>query len=242
MELGLGSYGLGFLAGALSILSPCVLPLVPIVIGTAVAAHPLGAFALAAGLALSFTSVGLFAATVGFSIGLDAEWFRTVAAVLLVGFGVILLSTTLQQRFASATSTFSTFGDGLLSRMKLDGLTGQIIIGIVLGLVWAPCVGPTLGAVATLASQGRSLAQVAAVMVLFGIGAGLPLAMIGAGSRNLLSSNRIKLLKAGAFGKNLFGALMLAVGVMILTGWDKNVEALLVAISPAWLTTLTTKF
>ena len=66
VELGPGSYGFGFLAGILSLLSPCVLPLVPIVVGTAVAAHPLGALALAAGLALSFTSVGLFAATIGY--------------------------------------------------------------------------------------------------------------------------------------------------------------------------------
>jgi len=242
VELGFGSYGFGFLAGVLSILSPCVLPLVPIVVGTAVAAHPLGAIALAAGLALSFTSIGLFAATIGFSIGLDAEWFRTFAAVLLVIFGVILLSSTLQRRFAGATSSLSTFGDRMLSRMKIDGLTGQLIIGLVLGLIWAPCVGPTLGAAATLASQGQSLGQVAIVMAVFGIGAGLPLALIGVGSRSMVLKTRGKLLKAGALGKSLIGALMLVLGVMILTGWDKSVEAFLVSISPAWLTELTTKF
>lgn len=242
MELGPGSYGLGFLAGTLSILSPCVLPLVPIVVGTAAAAHPLGAVALAAGLALSFTSVGLFAATVGFSIGLDAEWFRNVAAILLVAFGVVLLSATLQRRFASATSSLSTFGDNLLSRMKIDGLTGQLVIGLVLGLIWAPCVGPTLGAAATLASQGTSLGQVAVVMTAFGLGAGLPLALIGLGSRSVIAKNRSRLLKVGALGKTLLGALMLLLGVLILTGVDKSLEALLVSISPAWLTTLTTRF
>src|SRR6266852_2669418 len=110
MELGWGSYGLGFLAGAVSILSPCVLPLVPIVVGTAVATHPFGAAALALGLALSFTAVGLFATTVGFAIGLDAEWFRSIAAVLLLGFGVIVLSSSLQRRFANATASPGTFG------------------------------------------------------------------------------------------------------------------------------------
>jgi cytochrome c-type biogenesis protein len=242
MELGLGSYGFGFLAGVLSILSPCVLPLVPIVVGTAVAAHPLGAAALAAGLAVSFTSVGLFAATIGFSIGLDAEWFRTVAAVLLVGFGVILLSATLQRRFASATSSLSTLGDEMLSRTKIDGLAGQTIIGVVLGLIWAPCVGPTLGAAATLASQGSSLGQVAVVMTVFGVGAGLPLALIGLGSRRAISNNRSRWLKAGVFGKYVLGVLMLLLGLLILTGQDKSMEAFLVSISPAWLTELTTKF
>ena len=242
MELGPGSYGLGFLAGVLSILSPCVLPLVPIVVGTAVAAHPFGAVALAAGLALSFTTVGLFAATVGFSIGLDAEWFRNVAAILLVAFGVVLLSATLQRRFAGATSSLSIFGDDLLSRMKIDGLTGQLVIGLVLGLIWAPCVGPTLGAAATLASQGSSLGQVAVVMTAFGLGAGLPLALIGLGSRSVIAKDRSRLLKAGALGKSLLGALMLLLGVLILTGGDKSLEAFLVSISPAWLTELTTKF
>jgi cytochrome c biogenesis protein CcdA len=242
VELGPGSYGFGFLAGVLSLLSPCVLPLVPIVVGTAVAAHPLGALGLAAGLALSFTSVGLFVATLGFSIGLDAEWFRSVAAVLLVGFGVILLSATLQRRFAGATSSLSTFGDHLLDRIKIDGLTGQLVIGLVLGLIWAPCVGPTLGAAATLASQGSNLGQVAAVMAVFGVGAGLPLALIGLGSRNVISQSRSKLLKAGMFGKSLLGALLLVLGVLILAGWDKSLEAFLVSISPAWLTALTTKF
>jgi len=242
VELGPGSYGFGFLAGVLSLLSPCVLPLVPIVVATAVAAHPLGALALAAGLALSFTSVGLFVATIGFSIGLDAEWFRSVAAVLLVGFGVILLSATLQRRFAGATSSISTFGDRLLGRMKTDGLTGQLVVGLVLGLIWAPCVGPTLGAAATLASQSSNLGQVAVVMAAFGIGAGLPLALIGVGSRNVVLQSRSKLLKAGVLGKSLLGALMLMLGLLILTGVDKLLEAFLVSISPAWLTALTTKF
>jgi len=76
MVLGAGSAGVGLMAGALSILSPCVLPLIPIVIGTATASHRFGALALALGLAISFTAVGMFVATIGFAIGLDADWFR----------------------------------------------------------------------------------------------------------------------------------------------------------------------
>jgi cytochrome c-type biogenesis protein len=82
---------LAFLAGVVSILSPCVLPLVPLVLGAAVSEHRLGPAALAAGLALSFATVGLFVATAGFSIGLDGGVFRSVAAVLLVLVGVVLL-------------------------------------------------------------------------------------------------------------------------------------------------------
>jgi cytochrome c-type biogenesis protein len=242
MELGWGSCGLAFLAGAVSILSPCVLPLVPIVVGTAMAAHPFGAAALALGLALSFTAVGLFVATVGFAIGLDAEWFRSIAAVLLIGFGVILLSASLQRRFADATTFLGTLGDHWLRRIHLEGLSGQLVIGALLGLVWAPCVGPTLGAAATLASQGRSLGQVALAMTAFGIGAGLPLAVIGSASRRFFATSKGKLLQVGVYGRYILGGLMAILGLMILAGWDRSLEAYLVEISPAWLTELTTRF
>lgn len=242
MELGPGSYGFGFLAGVLSILSPCVLPLVPIVVGTAVAAHPWGAIALASGLALSFTAVGLFVATIGFAVGLDAEWFRNVAAVLLVGFGAILLSGSLQLRFAGATASLGTYGDQWLRRLRIEGLGGQLVVGLLLGLVWAPCVGPTLGAAATLASQGKTLGQVALVMTVFGIGAGLPLAVIGSVSRGFFVNSRGNLLRFGVVGKYLLGALMAVLGIVILAGWDRPLEAYLVEISPAWLTEITTRF
>ncbi|MEP7063021.1 MAG: cytochrome c biogenesis protein CcdA [Betaproteobacteria bacterium] len=242
MQLGPGSYGFGFVAGLLSILSPCVLPLVPIVVGTAVAAHPLGAVALAVGLALSFTGVGIFVATVGFAVGLDAEWFRNAAAALLVGFGAILLSGTLQRRFAGATAPLGAYADQWLRRLRIEGMGGQLVVGLLLGLVWAPCVGPTLGAAAMLASQGKSLGQVALVMALFGIGAALPLTVVGSVSHRLFAGSKANLLRAGTYGKYVLGAMMVALGLIMLSGFDRSLEAYLVQISPAWLTELTTRF
>jgi cytochrome c biogenesis protein CcdA len=242
MTFGAGSYAFGFLAGVLSILSPCVLPLAPIVAGTAVAAHPLGALAVALGLAVSFTMVGLFVATVGFAIGLDAEWFRQVASVLLIGFGIVLVSAPLQNRFAAATASVSGFGDRWLQRLRLEGFGGQLLVGLLLGLVWAPCVGPTLGAASLLASQGKSLGQVATVMALFGIGAALPLAVIGAVSRRAFAGARGGLLRTGTYGKLALGILMIGLGALMLSGFDRAVEAFLVDISPEWLTNLTTRF
>lgn len=242
MPLGAGSYALGFLAGVLSILSPCVLPLAPIVVGTAVAAHPFGPLALAFGLAVSFTTVGLFVATVGFALGLDAEWFRQVAAVLLVGFGLVLASAPLQHRFAAATSSLSGLADRWLQKLRLEGIGGQLVVGLLLGLVWAPCVGPTLGAASLLASQGQNLGQVAMVMALFGIGAALPLAAVGVVSRRAFAGARGGLLRTGSYGKAVLGILMIVLGVLMLSGFDRTIEAFLVDISPAWLTTLTTRF
>ena len=224
MEFGFGTYGIGFAAGGLSVLSPCVLPLVPILIGTAASAHRRGPLALAAGLTLSFAVIGVLLASAGASLGLDQTVFRNIAALMLLGFGVLLLSAGLQERFAVAASGASSVGKGLLSRLTLDGLSGQFVLGLLLGLVWIPCVGPTLGATITLASQGQQLAQVMLVMALFGLGAGLPLVILGSLSRIAMLRLRGKLLAAGQQGKKVLGAVMLLLGVFILTGLDKRFE------------------
>lgn len=96
-----------FVAGVLSILSPCVLPLVPIVLGAASSQHRFGPAALAVGLAISFTVVGLFVATVGYSIGMDGAFFRAVGGALLVAVGAILMAPALQTRVATAAGPVS---------------------------------------------------------------------------------------------------------------------------------------
>lgn len=240
MDLGLSAYGLSFVAGGLSTLSPCVLPLLPILLGTAVAAHRFGPFALAGGLMLSFTILGVFIASVGVALGIDQVLFRNIAAVLLIGVGVLLLSAQLQERFAVATSGVSGAGHVLLSRMTLDGLGGQFALGVLLGIVWSPCVGPTLGAAVTLASQGESLTQVAIVMAIFGLGAGLPLMALGMASREAMLRMRGRLLSAGKLGKQILGGVMLALGAAILTGGDKLFEAWVLNAAPDWLVQLTT--
>jgi cytochrome c biogenesis protein CcdA len=237
-----GSAGFGFLAGVLSTLSPCVLPLLPVVLGGAVAAHRFGMAALAAGLVLSFTGVGLFVATVGFSIGLDGTVFRTVSAILLAGLGIVLLSSALQQRFAMAASGLGNEANTVLARLSPSGLGGQLVIGLILGAVWSPCVGPTLGAASVLAAQGKDLGSVAAVMVAFGLGAALPLVIVGSLSREALKRWRGRMMNAGKTGKYLLGAGALAVAALILTGADRSLETILVNASPAWLTDLTTQF
>ncbi len=240
MQFGLGTYGISLAAGGLSTLSPCVLPLVPILLASAVTAHRLGPWALAAGLTLSFTVVGVALASAGASLGLDPTTFRTVAAVLLIVFGVLLLSAKLQERFAAATSGLSAAGHGLLTRVTLAGLPGQFVLGALLGIVWSPCVGPTLGAAVTLASQGEELAQVTLAMALFGFGASLPLVLLGLASRGALTRLRGRLLAAGRGGKKVLGTVMLVLGAFIFTGIDKRVEAWILDVAPPWITRIGT--
>jgi cytochrome c biogenesis protein CcdA len=242
MEFGLGSYGFGFLAGLLSTLSPCVLPIIPILLGSATNAHPRAPLALAGGLAISYALIGTGLAWAGSTLDLDVSLFRSVGAVILGLLGLVLVSGSLQQRFAVATSGIGNAGNNLISRMSLDGLFGQFAIGLVLGVVWSPCVGPTLGAAVVLASQGTQLPQVALLMGIFGIGAALPIVALAYVSRSAMMKMRGKLMQAGKTGKIVLGAVMIALSALILSGTDKSVESWLVDHSPTWLTSLTTRF
>ena len=242
MTFDAGTLALSFLAGALSTLSPCVLPLLPIIVGTALASHRHGPLALALGLALSFTVAGVLLGSLGLYFGLSQGWLRQAAAVVLVALGIVLLSTTLQSRLARAMTSISAAGTALSSRLRLEGWSGQFVLGCLLGLVWAPCVGPTLGAALTLASQSQALGQVALVMLVFGVGAALPLALVGTLSREALGRTRNRLVRLGIVGKYALAGLLLFVGLSIVTGLDRRIEAFLVAVSPDWLTQLTTRY
>jgi cytochrome c-type biogenesis protein len=240
MDFGLLTFSAALAAGSLSTLSPCVLPLVPILIGSALGAHRYGVVALAAGLALSFTAVGVFIASIGVAIGLDQLLIRQIAAVLFVVFGLVLLSPALQAQFAARTAGLSAAGGNILNRITLDGMRGQFVVGLLLGVVWTPCVGPTLGAAVSLATQGESLAQVALVMTLFGIGAAAPLVILGLVSRQAFVRLRGKLLDFGKRGKLALGAVLLLVGILVLTGVDKTIEIWLTSHAPEWWIRLTT--
>lgn len=242
MDWGAGAYAFGLAAGTLSTLSPCVLPIVPILLGSALNAHAHAPLALAAGLALSYAIVGSALAWAGSALGLDTERFRYVGAAILGALGLVLMSGALQRRFASATAGIGDAGNRLLARLHLDGIAGQFAIGLALGVVWTPCVGPTLGGAILLASRGTDLFQVASLMGVFGIGAALPVLALAYASRSAMSRMRGSLMRAGQTGKLLLGGAMAAVAAVILLGLDKPAEAWLVDRSPDWLVQLTTRF
>ena len=242
MEFGIGTYALGFAAGALSTLSPCVLPLVPLVVASAVGEHRWGGLALGTGLAFSFAVFGIFLATVGAAIGLDTETVRFIGSVLMIFFALCLLFPAAQAWLAARTGVLSNAGTAAIGKITIPGLRGQFLVGCLLGLVWSPCVGPTLGAATTLASQGQQLSEVSLLMGLFGVGAALPFMILGTVSRSRMVFARRRLMQAGSVGKPILGVLMLVVAMAILTRQDKVLEAWVLDHSPAWLTALTVRF
>lgn len=238
----MATLGFALLAGILSTLSPCTIPLLPIVLGAALTEHRFGPLALAGGLALSFVVIGLVVATVGFSAGLDQGVFRIAAAILLIIVGSVLTLPSLQATVAAAAGPASNWIQDNAGGFSTRGLSGQFFVGLLLGAVWTPCVGPTLGAALILAAQGKNLGAVTLTMAVFGVGAALPLVVLGAVSREAFMRWRHRLLWSGQGGKIVMGAVLMLAGLLILTGLDKKMETLLVDASPPWLTELTTRF
>lgn len=230
------------LAGALTTLSPCVLPVLPVVLLAALQQHRFGPLALAAGMCLAFTLLGVGIATVGLSLDIGSQAVRATAAAAMMAFGAILLSTRLQVAFARASSPLGDRLNALGSRFAPEGLGGQFLLGMLLGAVWTPCSGPTLGAAIGLAAASDTAAHAAIIMAFFSLGATLPLMALAYGSRQALAARKAGLAKAGRYGKPLLGAALVLVGALIAFGMDKLIEARLTASMPDWLGSLTTRF
>lgn len=231
---------LAFLAGILSLLNPCTLPLIPIVLGTAINRHRFGPVALAAGLTLSFVTIGLFVALVGFSIGLDFTVFRLAADVIMILFGAVLILPMAQHRVAAAAGPVAAWSQARFGQVDDKGITGQFLVGLLLGAVWSPCVGPTLGAASLMASRGENLVQVTLTMVAFGLGAALPLLIMGMLSREALARSRHRLLTIGQAGKSLMGGVLIITGALVVSGFDKTIEIWILENAPTSLIDLTT--
>lgn len=233
---------LAYLAGALSTLSPCVLPLIPLVVGSAMEQHRLGPAALAAGLAVSFAALGVLVATVGFALGVDVAAIRYAGAVLMIAFGLVLLSARLQFSFAQTTTGMVAPLNAMIDRVVPQGVAGQFGLGVLLGAVWAPCTGPALGSAITLAAQGETAVYAAWVMAMFAFGAATPLLLLGYGARGAMGEWKRRLSSVSTGGRVVLGVILVGFGVLVLTGIDKFIETRLLDLMPEWWVDLTIRF
>lgn len=232
-------YALSFLAGLLTILNPCVLPLVPVVVAGAAASSRLGPLALALGLATSFAVSGAILASLGIEFG-EAPVLRMAAAGLLLLAGLALLVPALGARLGAALAPLAAVA-GRLAGGVSSGLAGNFATGALLGLAWAPCVGPTLGAAFALAASGGSKIAAASAMAAFALGAALSLLIAGTGIGYLALRARGRLAGAAAMSRRVFGGALVVVAALILTGLDKAVEGAVVQALPDWFVTLATR-
>jgi cytochrome c-type biogenesis protein len=224
--------GLSFAAGVLAALSPCVLPVLPLVVGSAARAHRAGPLALAAGLVATFTIVGVLLASLGARLPIDDALVRYASATLLALAGVIMMSARLHDRVSGAFTPLASAAARLSSRVG-EGLAGQFAVGALLGGVWSPCVGPTLGAALGLAGESDSLIRAVLMLIAFGLGSATPLVATAYASRSVLS-RRATLLRAGHAGQSILGGVLVLTAVLVWSGFDKVIEASVVEHLPSW--------
>ncbi|WP_085526402.1 cytochrome c biogenesis CcdA family protein [Maritimibacter sp. HL-12] len=222
-------YMLAYGAGLLTLINPCVLPVLPIVLASALQASRLGPVALAAGMSLSFVALGLLVTSFGHAIGITEDTLAQAGAVLMIGFGLVLLVPRANAAFASATAGFSARADTGIGDLPRTGLAGQFAGGLLLGAVWSPCIGPTLGGAIALAAQGQSLAHAGAIMTGFALGVSTLILALAHGLR----ATSLRPLSAAA--KPVLGGAFVLVGLAILFRLHHLAEAWLIGLMPPWL-------
>lgn len=234
---------LAYLAGALTTLNPCVLPMVPFVLATALREGKWGPLALMAGMSVTFTLLGTLIASIGPAIGLSQENIRLGGAIIMIAIGLAMLIPQGQAAFATGFGPLADRASGALDRLSLSGNAGQFVTGLLLGAIWSPCAGPSLFAAIGLAAQTGTVLQAAIAMAFFSFGAASVMLALAYGTREALGRRKAALMAfaSSGQGKLVFAALFIAMGVAILAGWDKAAEAALVRAMPDWLVDFTTR-
>ena len=232
------TYFWAYLAGLLTLINPCVLPLLPIVIAASFQSSRIGPVMLAVGLTFSFTLAGVAVTVFGHLAGIDGEHVSRAAAVLMVLFGSILLVPRAQVLVARAASPLADRASARLNRLNDTGGAGQLAVGVLLGVVWSPCVGPTLGGAIGLAASGEGLVHAGVTMLAFGAGISTLLAGLAYGSRELLVSRRRRLAAWMPWAKPIMGGALLIVGLAVFFHFERVVEIWLLDRMPGWLLAL----
>ena len=232
---------LSLAAGSLTTLSPCVFPILPLVLGGAVQQNRLAPVAMGIGMATSFAMIGLFLGALGPALNIDPDHVRIFGALLLIAFGVVMLVPQLNARFTEWMMPIASSANNASTKLDGGSLGGAFLLGGVLGLVWSPCSGPLLASALTLVASEGGAARGAIILGLFGTGAAIPLVAVAYASRSGINHARSWVLGNIDGIKKGFGVLILFAGIAILSGADKWLEARVIDYLPdAWVA-LTTK-
>ena len=229
------TYVWAYVAGTLTLINPCVLPLLPIIIAAAFQGSRLGPLMLALGLTLSFAVIGVGVTAFGHLAGIDEMSINRAAAVAMVLFGIILLVPRAQDLLARVASPLASRANIGIGRIQGTGAAGQLAVGALLGAVWSPCVGPTLAGAIAIAASGEHLGQAGITMLAFGIGVSTVLMALAYGSREILNARRERLMSWMPWAKPVMGATLLVVGVSIFFHLDRMIESRLLDLMPYWL-------
>jgi cytochrome c biogenesis protein CcdA/thiol-disulfide isomerase/thioredoxin len=218
-----------FLAGVVTIISPCVLPVLPVLLSTSSAGGRLRPVGIILGLAITFTTVTLAVAAAAQALALPAAWLRIIAIVALGFFGLALLVPPLGRWMERVLSPLTRLAE---SRPERSGFWGGTAIGAGLGLLWAPCVGPIMASVLGLTALAGVTPAAIAITLSYSLGAAVPMLLIGYGGRRLVSRAR-RLGRTSTVVRQVFGGLTVVACVALLLGADARLRDFAVASLPA---------
>ncbi|MFN4058150.1 MAG: cytochrome c biogenesis CcdA family protein [Roseinatronobacter sp.] len=232
----------GYLAGLLTLINPCVLPVLPIVLASSLQGGRFGPLWLCAGMSGSFVALGLFLAQAGPALGLYPEMVEAGAPLIMVAFGLVLLVPAANMRFATVTAGFASRADAQLGALDQAGPARMLAGGALLGAAWSPCIGPTLGGAIALAAQGNDLGQAAATMIAFALGVSSVMLALAYGARTQIQKRRAVMMTLAARAKPIMGVAFVAVGLAIWFGLHLRAEAWVLDTLPHWFTDLSILF
>lgn len=233
---------ISLLAGSLSTLNPCVFPLLPLVLGGAMQSNRFAPVAMGVGMATSFALLGLLIGALGDTLGLDPDIVRTVGGVMLVLIGIAMLIPAWNEQVSKWMTPLASNAQSVSGKLSGTSLISAFSLGAVLGFVWSPCSGPLLLSAISLVATEGGLFRGAAILGIFGLGAAIPLVAVAYASRSSFMKSRDWLMKHINPIKRVFAFLILGLGLLILSGYDKTLEAAILEILPDSWVQFTTAF
>jgi cytochrome c-type biogenesis protein len=214
-----------FLAGVVTIMKPCCLPLVPVIFSGS-GGHSLRPLAIVSGLTVSFTTMGVLVSAFGATFGAYTDYLRNIAILFIISMGLVLFDEDVNMEFMKISGSITQrlqgigFFNKFSSRMPQGSLMGGFFLGLSLGVLWIPCVGPILGAVLALVASVGNMTYGASMLFVYSIGMSLPMLSIAYYGKKITS--RYKWFsRNGELLKKLSGLVLILIGIMLLFGVDK---------------------
>jgi cytochrome c biogenesis protein CcdA len=223
-----------FLAGVLTVATPCIIPILPPLLAGSVGSR-LRPLAIVLGMSITFTLMGGLFSALGIAASFAGEAMRYLAIGFLIAFGAVMVDDGLNQAYTRLSSSLVGRAARFLPlRMGDDSIGGAFLLGLSLGIVWIPCVGPVLGAVLSYVAMGGDILKGSLMLFVYSIGLGIPMLAVAYGSKRY--GARLEWVRRNSLRmRRLAGWVIILTGVGILFGVDRYIQAKLLPYFPALL-------
>jgi cytochrome c-type biogenesis protein len=211
------------LAGILTIGAPCILPLLPILLGSSIGqTSKTRPFFIVLGFVLTFSVVGLLLSYITTHLGLEPQTLRTVAIIMLGLFALFMIWPLPFEKLMLHLGGFINKANQV-GNSSGKGNFGGFVLGITLGIIWTPCAGPVLGSILTLIATSTDTARASILLIAYAIGAGIPMLIIAYGSQYI--STKVRLLaKYSRVIQQIFGVLILLLAIAMYFQYDLIIQ------------------